>query len=237
MCALVWETGKSVPKRDNSETHSQCNQYGFDVVSICMKTAFLPLALSFTLTRLVLAQDAVPLERARDIAQKVNASLGRIDDAPFAVDADTSKPQAIHADKVGLLIIPDKGLNSEALANPGKDILPIGQLWLLHAVVADGERAAAKEKLRNILVEDNEREQNVQLYLLGLRKNARDSFELVVYGKGKEPIVATSMVSAPNTQEFPLQVTGRKESDTSGILTIHLLGQYSADLRLVRGEE
>jgi len=182
------------------------------------------------------AQEAVPLDKAQDAARKVNASLGRIDDVPFSVDADTNKPQAIHADKVGIMILPDKHFTSETLAASFKDILPVGQLWMLSAAVADGSKAPAKDKLRSIAIEEGDKEKEVQLYLLGVRKTEGTELELVIFGKGKEPITHIPLKATSGTQEFPLQLTGRKESDTSGILTVQFLGQYTADVRLVKSE-
>jgi hypothetical protein len=73
------------------------------------------IALLALITASVLAQEVVPLDEAQRGARKVTDTLGTPSDAPFATDVDLSKPQAIRAGKVGLLIIPDKKLSLESL--------------------------------------------------------------------------------------------------------------------------
>jgi hypothetical protein len=183
-------------------------------------------------------EEAVPLEKAQAAAEKINASLGKLTDAPFAVDADTAKPQAAHADEVAVMIVPDKKLSAQAIAAAGKEILPVGQLWMVHVAVAQGEKAAPKDKLRHVSFDDGEKTHDVSLYLLGIAKNEQGVQELLVFGNGKEPIARAALTtSADSTQSLPLQISGRKETDNSGVLTVSLAGQYKADVRLVKPEE
>ena len=61
--------------------------------------------------------------------------------------------------------------------------------------------------------------------------------EVVVYGKGKEPLVHTALEkSASGSKEMPIELTGRKNDDKSGTLTLLLPGNYQADIVLVKAE-
>jgi hypothetical protein len=203
-----------------------------------MKTP-LAFALLLALSLQLAAQEPVPSEKARGIARKILASLGSVEDAPFHVEADAEKAQAFAHEPVGVLVMPDKALSAAALGEAGQDAVPIGQLWLLKAVVAAGDgKPAAKERLRTVVVEDGDRERDVQLYLLGAKKNAAGNLELLAFGKGQEPLLRVPLEKTSHASEpLPLHLTGRKVSENSGVLSVHILGQHKADVTLVRPAE
>jgi len=205
---------------------------------IAMKSSLLALAALCALSPLAPAQEVLPIERAREIAGKINERAGRIEDAPLAVDPDLDRPQGIHADKVGIMVVPDRTLSIEKLSELGTPPVPLGQLWLRNAAISDMGSPISAAQLRTVYIPREGEDVSVQLYLLGTAKNAAGKTELLIYGKAKDPIARAPLTAiSASPQGLPLELAGHKESDDSGILTINILGKYSADLRLVRPPE
>jgi hypothetical protein len=184
----------------------------------------------------VFAQEIIPLDEAQKAARKVTETA--IADAPLKTDVDIDKPCVLKADKGGMMIIPDKQLSTEKLAAPGPGIVPIGQLWSLHLSLADSGKPIDTDKLRLVTVTDGDKQRELEVYFLGATKNQGGDLELTVFGKNKEPLfrvpIAKSSATTSSAQKVPIELSGRKNDDDSGTLTLRLLDQYSADLPVVR---
>lgn len=183
------------------------------------------------------AQENIPLEKAQKAARMVNDAAGSIGDAAVAVDADREHPFAIKGSGVAMMIIPDKALTAEKLAGAGEAITAVGQLWTADALVAVSGRAPAKDKLRFFTIKDGEEERKVQLYLVGVSKDADGKLELSVFGAEKEPLIRVPVDKVvANSHPMPIELSGRKNDEDSGILTLSMFGQYKADILLVKAE-
>jgi len=186
-----------------------------------------------------LAQEVVPLDEAQRGARKVTDTLGKPSDAPFTTEVDITKPQAIRAGKVGLLIIPDKTLTLETLGRASDSITPIGQLWTLNVSLGKNGEPAPNDKIRFLTVSDGEKDLEVQLYFVGATKNAEGKLELVVFAKDKEPLIRVPLAKAEttSTQNLPIEISGRKDDDNTGTLSLKVLGHFAADLTVKRPAE
>ena len=72
----------------------------------------------------------MPAEQVAKIARVVAEALGSPSDVPFAVDADADKSAGIKGGgETGLVLIPDRKLTAESVANAGKEVTPLGHLW------------------------------------------------------------------------------------------------------------
>ena len=182
------------------------------------------------------AQEVVSLERAQKAARRVTETAQPFAEKPLKIDANLEQPQAISGGEVGMLVIPDKALTAEMLSGLGDAIMPIGQLWTHKASVAFEGKATANEKLRFFSVTDGDTTRDVQLYLLGAHKTASGALELVVFGKGDEPLLRTPIEKIDDVvqQKVPIELSGRKDSEESGTLTLQLPGPYRADILLMR---
>jgi len=186
--------------------------------------------------KLAFGQEIVPLDEAQKAARKVAETA--IADAPLKIDVDVDKPCVLKADKGGLMIIPDKQLSAEKLAGPAQGIVPIGQLWSLHLSLATNGKAIDTDKMRLVTVTDGDKQRELEVYFLSATKNDRGDLELAVFGKNKESLfrvpIAKNSATTSSAQKVPIELSGRKNDDDSGTLTLHLLDQYSADLPVVR---
>lgn len=195
-------------------------------------------ALFGALAPLVSADETVSLEEAQKAARTVTEAAGTLSDTPFTIEANVEKPHAVKGSGVGLMIVPDKKLTLQSISDAGETITPLAQLWSLKATVAaDGKRLGA-DKLRVVTVSEKEKSREVQLYLLGVTKNKKGDLELVVYGKGEEPLLRAPIEKVPHTDHpLPIELSGEKTGDDSGTLTLNLFGEYEADISLMKAEE
>ncbi len=197
------------------------------------------LALAATLTLAAAFADeitATPLDEAQKAAHKVSASAPSLADAPIAIDADLDKPHLIKGTSGGgAMIIPDKKLTAETLAAAGGTPVPVGQLWMLKATIAENGHPLAEDKTRRVVVEDGDKEIRLQLFLLGAAKNAQGTLDLIVFAKDKTPLLRVPLEKgASASQQLPGELSGRKYDEDSVTLTVSLAGQYQARLLLMK---
>jgi hypothetical protein len=195
------------------------------------------LASATTLFYTASAQEVVSLEEAQKGARLVTQSAGSISDAPFKMEINTDKPQALKVGSVGILAIPSTGLIDDAMAKVGKDVLPLGQLWMLSIAPATGGKVLPSSRLRMITVTDKDKDARVSMFFLGARKNDKDAIELVLYGKDKEPVMHVPLEKIDGSQDVPIELAGRKEGDDSGLLTLKFLGKFKADITVMKQED
>ncbi len=175
----------------------------------------------------VSAQERLSQEEALKYATLVSADSKQLKDTPIPTDVDTKKPVALREEQFGGMVLPQKDLSAESLAKAGKDVAPIGQLWLYQLTpMRDGEAVSA-DKLRLATVNADGNEVKVPQCALGVRRTDDGTLELLVFGKGKEPILTAPLKAIDTKQELPLDMTAERESE-SGKLTVKILGKYQA---------
>jgi hypothetical protein len=200
----------------------------------------LPLLITTLLCAQLTIADEVPTAVALEEAQKgatlVTEAAGTITDAQLKVEADVDKPMAIKAGSAGLMAIPDKKLTAEVLANAGKEIIAVGQLWMLSVAPAKDGTVVPNHKLRMVTVRQKDKETRVQMFLLGVREAEKDGLELVVYGKDKEPLLKLPLKKAETKHDLPIELKGAKNGEDSGLLTLNFLGRFQAEMTVMKQE-
>lgn len=182
-----------------------------------------------------IAQDAVPLPEAQKAARKLSESAGVLPDAPFTTEPDLEKPQGIKRGDTGMLILPDRKLTAHSLTAASQTLTPIGQLWANQVSLAKDGKVFARDQLRIVKVSEGEKRADVQLYLLGAARNEAGALELVVFGKGKEPLLRVPLTRSKGTgQELPLALSVRKNGEHTGSISVNVLGEYGAELAVMR---
>lgn len=186
---------------------------------------------------LLTAQKIVPLEESQKAARTLTATASTLSDLPLKIDGDAEKSEAIRGGEAGILVVPDKNLTATSFKNSGESVTPIAQLWLLKARIAVDGRASAPEKTRTVTVRGDDKSRELQLYFLGLKKNASGAPELLVFSTGREPLLHVPLEQSSNSAEaLPIKLGGRKNNEDSGTLTLQIFGQHKAELTLVRAE-
>ena len=202
-----------------------------------MKTKSILLLTTLALAHTVGAQEAAPLEEAQKAARKVNAALPTLSSVPITVDADLEKPHLVKGGNGGVMIIPDKKLTADTLANAGAAIMPVGQLWMLKVgIVRDGKLLPA-DQLRTVTITDSDKDRILQIYLLGVRKSGQGALELVLFGKDATPLMTAALsADSGSAQALPLEITGRKTGEDTATMDLRLFGRYHTEMSLMRAE-
>ena len=187
------------------------------------------------LARVATAQEAIDADEAQKIAQKLASIPTATSDQPFAIDVDAQKPVGLKGGDAGLIILPDKHFSADTLANAGKTVTPLGQLWAYRVNLASNGLGVDKAKLRTLTVGEGDKTRDVQLFLLGVAKTEQGSAELVVYGKGGEPVMHVPLNKHfAAKKEVAIDLSGRKTGEESATLTLDFYGEYAADLGVVK---
>jgi hypothetical protein len=169
------------------------------------------------------AQNTVARPEALKGAFMVSADLASMLDTPIPTDPDVKRPAAVHAGGRALLVLPETKLNAAVFAKLGKEATPIGQLWLLKLAPQSEGQVVEAAKLHIVSVNSEKGALKVVLCALGAR-SAGDHAELLIYGKGKEPLLRAPLTPISTPQDSPIEVS----ADDSGQVTLNILGKYTA---------
>lgn len=175
------------------------------------------------------AQEKVPPEMAQRFAKLFVGQAAKETDVPFKADADPTKAVALKHGDAHAMVIPAKDLSEDALGKAGKEVVPVGQLWLRHLVPNLEGKQTSEDQLRIVHVEVNNQDHPLPLLLLGVRKGA-DGPELVVYGKGKDVLAHLPLKKVDNKQDEPIDLGAKDVQEGTGTLVVTILGKWQADL-------
>lgn len=185
---------------------------------------------------LVSAQDRLPQEETARYAKVCVEQLGDLADAQIRVVADPAKACAVRGEGGGAMVVPDGKLSAAKLAKIGKDVVPVGQLWLRKwTVVVDG-RPVSRDQLRMVTVNVDDKNRPMPLLLLGMRK-VGTNLELVGYAQGSEPLLKLPLKTVEFVQELPLDLEWQRGEKNVDPLTLSILGRYQAVIPTTRTEK
>lgn len=199
-----------------------------------MKRILITIALA-TAVQLVSAQEKLSREEALQYAEAVSKDAQQLKGTPIPTDVDTQQPVALHEEGYGGMVLPQKNLKADDLAKATDKVVPIGQLWLLKLTPMRDGQAVPADKLRLAKVNADGEEVTVPQCALGVRRKNAETLELVVYGKDKEPLLATPLKAINAKQDVPIDLSAERESD-SGRATLKILGKYEASFSVTELE-
>ena len=175
------------------------------------------------------AQEKIPQEEAVKYAAVLGTDPKLLSGTPIATDVDLLKPVAVREGEFAGMVLPQKGLKAEGLAPKGKDVIPLGQLWLLNLTPVRDGAGVPSEKLLLATVTRRGEERTLPKCALGLSRNPAGTLELLVFGKAKEPLLKLPVKTIDAQQELPIDATAAHEGD-QGSITLKILGKYEAKL-------
>jgi hypothetical protein len=181
------------------------------------------------------AQEALSREEALKAAFRLCSDLPKMLDTPIPTDPDVKRPVGVHADKRGLLVLPESKLGLDTVAKAGPDAVPVGQLWLLRVVPVAGGQPVKADRLRIVTVSGEKENASVALCALGVRKGAEGRPELLVYGMDKEPLLHVALTQISEKQENPIEVSAEQQGD-GAMLTLKILGKFNASFPVSASE-
>ncbi len=178
-------------------------------------------------------QNPVPQKQAIGYATECVAQTGTPADAQIAMEVDPKKAMAEQGEGGGAMVIPAKSLTKKKLASPNQ-ITPVGQLWLRKwTLVVDG-KPVPRKKLRMVTVNLDDKNRPLSLYYLGVRKSKKQNLELVVYAKTNKLLQTIPLKKLGILQDLPLLLEWQRGENQGDPLSLRILGDYEAVLRITR---
>ncbi len=135
------------------------------------------------------------------------------------------------------MLLPESKLTAEILAKAGKEVISIGQLWLVKVAPMDEGKVVPVDKLKGVEVRAEDQKATAFCCALATRKNSAGGLDLLVFGKGKEPILRTPLKDATsqNSIESPLDMSAER-TDAGAEVTLKVLGKYQAKFMVGEAE-
>lgn len=174
-----------------------------------------------------LAQDKLSREESLKYAFIACNNLKAMLDTPIPTDPDVKRPVAIRHENYGGLVLPESRLSAQSFAIAGKEAVAVGQLWLVKLAPLSAGQAVAADRLRTVHIVAGDQEADVVLCAVGVQKNGDGALELLVYGKGKEPVLRTPLKSISGAQDNPIDMAAERK-DEGGEITLKFVGKYEA---------
>ena len=176
------------------------------------------------------SQEKVPHDQALQYAAILTNYTKELRATPIPTHPDFTKPVAVRAEGHGGLVVPEQGLTTETISRAKKEVAPLGQLWLVKLTPMDAESAVPVGKLHMVHVLHGDNEVDAACCALGVQKTGSGP-ELLVYGKGKAPILRVPFKEIATAQEDPIDITGERNDD-SGTITLSFAGKYQASFKV-----
>jgi hypothetical protein len=200
-----------------------------------MKKTFLLIPMLVASFGLAQAQEMVPREEALKAAVTLWYAAGDLSDLAVNVDPDIKYPYGQAKNDLGMIVIPETKV-AEVVAKAGEKVLPLGQLWMKGLVPEIGGKTVAAGDLKTVEVTVKEDRAAVILCTLGVRKTEKKGLELVVFGKGKEPLTTVAFKAGKgDKQEFPIELAIVPGSQNAEVV-IKVLGKHEASITVAKQE-
>lgn len=190
------------------------------------------------------AQDLqpIPAEELAKVTQLLIEAGAQITGLPLKLELAPDRAAGIKAGEVGALLIPDQRLKAGRPDKAEKkktkgEIMPVGQLWTLKLAPKDKDVIVANDKLRLVKVNAKDKELELALFTLGIERAAKKEFQLVVYGKGSQPLLRVPLVLEKDKGAATVTLSARKTGEESGVLELRLLGRFKAEIPMGKQAE
>jgi hypothetical protein len=173
------------------------------------------------------AQEQLSRQESLKYAFAVSANLAAMLKTPIPTDPDAKRPVAMRDGDYSGVVLPETKLGSEVFSKAGKEVAPVGQLWLLKLVPVNDGQPVPANKLRLVDVSTEEGQATVPCCALGVRKAASGGLELLIFGKDSEPVLRVPMQTISRQQENPIEMSAERKEE-AGRVTLRFLGKYEA---------
>ncbi|MGB0582737.1 MAG: hypothetical protein ACPGVU_23880 [Limisphaerales bacterium] len=166
-------------------------------------------------------------------AQQISKNAGELKDVAFQTPLDLHRSILFKQDDTAALIMPAVGVNDIQLKTAGTKPVPLGIVWFLGAKPTTIKHAAfADEKLQLATIQSNG-ERRLRGVLLAVRQNG-DRMELLVFGRGQQPLIKIPMAERLLHQRSPIDILATSKGDRDYIV-LHLYGRFMVHIPVVTG--
>jgi hypothetical protein len=175
----------------------------------------------------VQAQEKLPREQSLKYAFVLAANLKQMVATPIPTDPDVKRPVAVKEGNYGGMVLPEGKLNAAVFAKAGTEVIPVGQLWLVRLAPLSEGQVTPASKLRIVHFSSGDQQADANCLALGVRKASGDKLELLLFGKGTEPVMRVPLKSISSEQDTPIDMSAERRDD-GGLLTLKFVGKYEA---------
>ncbi|HWQ90027.1 MAG TPA: hypothetical protein VN673_00030 [Clostridia bacterium] len=198
-----------------------------------MKTMLIAVSL-VTALHLSPAQELLPRKEALKYAFFLGQELSVLQNTPIPTDVDLKHVVAMRHGEYGALILPEAKLTAESIKNAGETVLPLGQLWLHRLTPIQNGEPVEGGKLREVWIDAGDESSNGIQCVLGVKKSSSGGLDLLVYGKGKEPVAKVPLQTTSGQSQVPVQMNAEHGTDNAGRIILKFLGQFQASIPVTR---
>ena len=174
------------------------------------------------------AQQSLPREEMLRAAFMLTADLKQMLSTPIPTDPDVKRPVAMREGPRGMLVLPETKLSAETFAKAGKEVVPLGQLWLRQLSL----EGVKPDQLHQVTVKRGDSDETAILCALGARRDASGKWELVIYGKTTTPLLTAPLKAISATQENPIEISAELQG-SSALVTLKIAGKFEASFTAV----
>jgi hypothetical protein len=182
------------------------------------------------LTATAMAQEHLPRQEALKYAFLVSVDLKNLQGTPIPTDVDVKRAVAMRDGDYGALVLPEAKLSVTAVANAGASVVPLGQLWLHRLTPMKDGSGIPEDSLRLVTVEAGQETGTAVQCALGVKGNGSGGLELLLYGKGQEPVLSVPLRQAESSNDAPISMDAERTGDEGGRIILRILGRYRASI-------
>jgi len=179
------------------------------------------------------AQERLPMEETVRYAKLCTDQIGVLNDSPIRLEVSPEKACAVRGEGGGAMAIPDSALTADKVAKPGKEVIPVAQVWLRKWTVVVDDKGLARDKLRVVTIKIDDKDRPMPLLLVGIQQQG-DGTELVAYGQGNEPLLRVPAQKVEFIAQTPVELDWARGENNIDKLTISVAGRYQAVLPITR---
>lgn len=169
------------------------------------------------------------VSKASEAAHLLGEHLNKFKAKHVRINGDMNQASLFEKNDIAALIIPDKALTADKLNSAGKKEIPVGQLWLKNVAPDVDGRSAADSDLKYVEIRGDNKTVELPQFLL-TAKRAGKQLTLVIYSAEQEPLMALPLESLETRQSLPIELEGAPRDDSSGQLSLYLLGKFHAKM-------
>jgi len=169
---------------------------------------------------------------ARHYAALTRQDPQSLEKLPLQIQADLSGPIGLTEGDYGGLLIPDARLRLKAVQEAQAAPTPVAELWFHHLAPMKDGWAVSEADLYLVEVTNDGERIKVPCCPVGIRKGDQGGLELLVYGKGKQPLLVLPMRAVNRPGAAPVEFLAERDRDDAGQITIRLFGKYEGQFRV-----
>jgi len=173
------------------------------------------------------AQEKISREEGLKYAFVAAANLQQMLNTPIPTDPDVKRPVGVKDGEYGGMVLPESKLSPETFAKAGKEVIPVGQMWMHKLAPMNAGQVVPAAKLRMVHLSAEGSEADVPCCALGVAKGANGELELLIYGKASEPVTRVPLKAISKPQDSPIEISAERKDD-GGLITLRFVGKYEA---------